>query len=67
MSLLEMTLTERIKREIDISEMTVHAIARSANISPAKIYSFVAGKTGLALRNVERLLPTLGLEVRRKR
>jgi DNA transposition AAA+ family ATPase len=60
---------EQLKKAIEASELTRYAIAFKASVDNGALSKFIAGKRGLSLDAVDRLVEVLDLELqpRRKR
>lgn len=60
------TVSERLRRAIEQSDMTQYRIAQGSGISPAVLSRFVRGERGLHIETVDALAELLELELRPK-
>jgi hypothetical protein len=58
------TLDEALRRAVRDSGLSVSALSRRCDIPQPSLSQFVAGRRGLAMVNVQRLLDYFGLELR---
>jgi transcriptional regulator with XRE-family HTH domain len=58
---------DQLKTAIEASELTRYAIACKAKVDNGALSKFLAGKRGLSLDAVDRLVELLGLELQPRR
>ena len=56
-------LSDQLRQQIDAAEMSRYALAKATGIDAASLSRFMAGKTGLLLSAVDKIVQTLGLEL----
>jgi transcriptional regulator with XRE-family HTH domain len=59
--------SDQLRRAIQDSGMTRYAISVQTGIDQAVLSKFMAGKIGLSLDSVNKLMDLLGLEIRPRR
>jgi cyanate lyase len=56
-------LSDQIRRAVDASDATHYAIAKTIGLDHAVMSRFMAGKSGLSIRNLDALADVLGLDM----
>jgi hypothetical protein len=63
MSTRRIKLSDQIRRAVDASDATRYRIAKTIDLDHAVMSKFMAGKTGLSMKNLDALADALGLDV----
>jgi predicted transcriptional regulator len=59
--------SDQLRRAIRESELSRYAISCKTGIAQSSLCKFIQGERGLSLDSIDRLMDTLGLEIRPRR
>ena len=57
------TLSDQLRRAIEQSGMSRYRLAEESGVDAASLCRFVAGQTGLTLKNIDRIGQVIGLRL----
>ena len=61
------SFTQRLRRLIDESAIPRNQIGKATDIDPAVLCRFMAGRSGLSLKSLDRLFEFLDLEIKKRK